>query len=530
MEHIYYEVGTSLLAKPQALCDLVEFEAGHSCVVFCNSPSDADFADVILKKRGIASLKLIGYVPQIKLSKAIQQLQKKEITVLVLTDVAARGVPLEEFSVVINYSVPADPEVYFQRFVAGGETAERETKTKKILSLVSAMDITNFHFLKKLGKAEFVQAEPPTAEQIFAGKFTQLRDQAVERAEAGEPALTELVDKVLADDKSREIVSFLLNNTLTVIPALRAATAPVREERSEFDEDEFEDDSSQPDFDKLERGGGRRGGRDRRESRGGSDRGDRGGRGERGNRGAGRGRFQDEFRADEDRQPAFLGEDDGNGGQRGRDRGDRGGRGDRGDRSPRGERSLRDGREGGRRQRQPRRPMMVDKEARLYVGSGSNQGLSEDALKEQVASSCGVGVETIHRVSVRGAYSFVDVPEDVADQVVEKLSEADAPGAKGDKYFVKRAVTLSIPREPTAEELAALQSESQSDGDDQYGSSDEGSESYEDRRGNGGRRRHGRNVRGRDTDSHDSESHESSDDGEGDDQEGPTLLAVDDQA
>jgi hypothetical protein len=507
MEHIYYEVGTSLLAKPQALCDLVEFEAGHACVVFCNSPSDADFADVILKKRGISSLKLIGYVPQIKLSKAIQQLQKKEITVLVLTDVAARGVPLEEFEVVINYSVPADPEVYFQRFIAEGES-----KTKRVLSLVSAMDITNFHFLKKLGKAEFVQAEPPTPAQIFAGKFTQLRDQAVERAEAGEPALTELVDKVLADDKSREIVSFLLNNTLTVIPALRAATAPAREERSEFEEDEFEDDSSQPDFDKLERGGGRRGGRDRREGRGGRDRGDRdrgarGERGDRGNRGAGRGRYQDDFSEDDDRQPAFLSEEGGDGeGRRGR-----GGR-DRGGRRERGERSLQDGREGGRRQRQPRKPMVVDKEARLYVGSGANQGLSEQALKEQVVSSCGVGADEIHRVSVRGAYSFVDVPEKVADQVVEKLAEADAPGAKGSKYFVKRAVTLSIPRDPTPEELAAMQSENE----ERYESDDDGAGSYDNRRGNGGRRRPSRDEQG--------------DDAGGDDEEGPTLLAVDDQA
>jgi superfamily II DNA/RNA helicase len=54
MEHIYFEVGTSLLAKPQALCDLVEYESGHSVIIFCNSPSDADFADVILKKRGVA--------------------------------------------------------------------------------------------------------------------------------------------------------------------------------------------------------------------------------------------------------------------------------------------------------------------------------------------------------------------------------------------------------------------------------------------------------------------------------------------
>jgi ATP-dependent RNA helicase DeaD len=507
MEHIYYEVGTSLLAKPQALCDLVEFEAGHSCVVFCNSPSDADFADVILKKRGLSSLKLIGYVPQIKLSKAIQQLQKKEITALVLTDVAARGVPLEEFEVVINYSIPADPEVYFQRFAAEGET-----KTKKVLSLVSAMDITNFHFLKKLGKAEFVQAEPPTADQVMAGKFDQLRDQAVARVEAGEPALTELVDKVLADSKSREIVSYLLNNTLSVIPALRAATAPARDERSEFDEEEFEDDSSQPDFDKLERGGRRGGGRDRdrRESRGGRDRdrGDRGGRGERGNRGGRGGRYQDDF-VDEDRQPSFLAEGEGNGGERrgrGRDR-DRGGRGERG------ERGQYEGRDGGRRQRQPRKPMVVDKEARLYVGSGSKQGVSADALKEQVASACGVAAEEVHRVSVRGAYSFIDVSEKVADEVVEKLAQADLPGSKGGKYFVKRAVTLSIPRDPTPEELAAMQSESESDS---YGGSDEGSESYDEDRGSS------RGRRSRRDESHDDEG--------GSEEEGPTLLAVDDQA
>ncbi len=493
MEHIYYEVGTSLLAKPQALCDLVEFEAGHTCVVFCNSPSDADFADVILKKRGVASLKLIGYVPQIKLSKAIQQLQKKEITALVLTDVAARGVPLEEFDVVINYSVPTDPEVYFHRFVADGET-----KTKKVLSLVAAMDIANFHFLKKLGKVEFTQAEPPTAEALFASKFTQLREQAIERAAAGEASLDDLVKKVLSDDKASEIVALLLNNTLSVIPALKAATAPSREERSEFDEDEIEDDVGQPDFDR--RDGGRRGGRDRRDSRGGRDRGDRGDRGGRGERG-GRGRFRDEsFDEDDDRQPAYLADED-DGGERGErgDRGDRGGRrgGRRGDRRERDH----DGRDGGRRgrHREPRKPMMIDKEARLYVGAGSKQGLSEDALKEQVASACGLAANDVHRVSVRGAYSFVDVSENVADQVVEKLAGSDLPG-KGGKFFVKKAVTLAIPREPTAEELAAMQSQDR--GSDRYDSGDAG---YEDDRGG--------DTRG---------GHDQVDDG-------PTLLAVDDQ-
>jgi ATP-dependent RNA helicase DeaD len=496
MEHIYYEVGTSLLAKPQALCDLVELESGHSCVVFCNSPSDADFADVILKKRGLASLKLIGYVPQIKLSKAIQQLQKKEITALVLTDVAARGVPLEEFDVVINYSIPADPEVYFHRFAAEGET-----KTKKVVSLVSAMDLTNFHFLKKLGKAEFVQAELPTPDQLFASKFNSLREQALERAEAGETGLAELAQTVLGDEKAKEIVSFLLNNTLTVIPALKAAAAPAREERSEFDDEEVEDEVGQPDFDR--RDGGRRGGRDRgdrggdrRDARGGRggrdrDRGDRGGRGGDRDDRRGGGRFRDEsFGDDEDRQPAYLADDEGNG------EGRRGG-GRRGDRRERGGEGRGDDRGEGRRgrQREPRKPVVVDKQARLYVGAGSKQGVSKDDLAQQVISSCGLEAGDVHRISVRGSYSFVDVPEKVADQVIEKLGDVAVAG-KGDKYFVKRAVTLSIPRDPTPEELAAMQQRDES-------------ESYNEGAG-------------------EERAHEGSYDDAGDD-EGPTMLAVDDQ-
>jgi len=480
MEHIYYEVGTSLLAKPQALCDLVELESGRTVVVFCNSPSDADFADVILKKRGIASVKLIGYVPQIKLSKAVQQLKNREITALVLTDVAARGVPLEEFEVVVNYSIPADPEVYFTRFVTEGET-----KTKKVASLVAAVDISNFHLLKKLGKAEFTQVQPPTPEQLFSSKFTTLRDQAIEKAAAGDASLNELVEKVLSDDKSREIVTLLLNNTLSVIPSLKAAAAPAREERSEFDEED--DEVGQPDFDRLERSGDRgdrgdRRGRDRRGGRGGRDtrgnRDDRDNRGNRDDRGNRRQRADSFDDGDDGYQPQPHDEDSGE--RRGSRRGRGGERG--GDRGGEGRRQ---------RHREPRKPMVVDKEARLYVGVGSNKGMSSDELKEQVVSSCGVQPTDIHRISMRGAYAFVDVPEGVADQVVQKLGETEAKGT-GEKYFVKKAVTLSIPREPTAEELAALQAEDRMSADGHH------------------------------------EEMDHRDDRESD--EGQTLLAVDDQA
>ena len=238
MEHLFYEVGTSLLAKPQALCDLMELEAGHSAIIFCNSPSDADFAEVILKKRGIPAIKLVGYVPQIKLSKAIQQVQKKEVSALVLTDVAARGIPLEEFEIVVNYSVPTDPEVYFHRYASETQSG---CKTKKVLSLVAALDLSNFHYLKKLGTVEFTQGELPSPESIFLGKFNQLRDQAVERALLNDSGIAQLVDKVMSDSQARDIVALLLHNTVTVLPSLKAAPAQPAEEEGDYgDEQEGE--------------------------------------------------------------------------------------------------------------------------------------------------------------------------------------------------------------------------------------------------------------------------------------------------
>ena len=486
MEHIYFEVGTSLLAKPQALCDILELETGHSCIVFCNSPSDADFADVILKKRGVSSLKLVGYVPQIKLSKAIQQIQKKEVGCLVLTDVAARGVPLDDFDIVINYSVPTDPEVYFHRY----SESETERKTKKVISLVAALDLSNFHYLKKLGKLEFAQGTLPSPEELFVAKFKQLRDQAVEKALLSDAAVGQLVDKVLADSNARDIVALLLHNTMTVLPSLKAA--PAADDSGDFAGEEDEEGGQRGD-----RGG--RGGR-----QGGGRRGDRGDRG-------GRGRWQDqdesEFEDDDDNSQArFLGggdsQEEGQGGRRGRrgdrqrgDRQDRGGRRDRGDRGERGDRGDREERSSEPRQRQQRKPIVVDKEARLYVGAGATQGVSSEALTQDVINLCGLNSTDVHRVTVRENYSFVDVAEGIADQVVDKLSESSVPST-GSKYYVKKAVTLSIPREGASEESQA---------------SDSGFEGGET---NGSHESH--------------ESHESHDAHEA--EGGPTLLAVDDQA
>jgi hypothetical protein len=115
--------------------------------------------------------------------------------------------------------------------------------------------------------------------------------------------------------------------------------------------------------------------------------------------------------------------------------------------------------------------------------------VSGDALTQDVINVCGLNSTDVHRVTVRENYSFVDVPEALADQVVEKLAESSVPST-GSKYHVKKAVTLSIPREGAAEE------------------SQQGDVGFEGAETNGSHEPH-------------QGTHEA---------EGPTLLAVDDQA
>ena len=126
------------------------------------------------------------------------------------------------------------------------------------------------------------------------------------------------------------------------------------------------------------------------------------------------------------------------------------------------------------------------------MGLGSNEGVTAEDLSKQVTEACGLEEGAVHKVSIRGAYSYVDVAEDIADSVVEKLGEASVAG-KDEKFFVKRAITLSIPRDPTPEELAAMTPSAEDSQDDSV-------------------------TEGRD---------EVTDHGE---EDGPTLLAVDEQA
>jgi len=414
--HYFCEVSGELLAKPSALSDMHEAEGLPPTLLFCNSPSDADFVEVLLKKRGIGAAKLIGYVPPPKAARALERLAAKEVSVLVVTDIAARGLNLHDFKVVVNYSVPNDPDIYLQRsgLAASGDSDDKikfvqakSGQPGRVVSIVSPLDIANFHYLKKAVELDFRKLELPTAADLLRARADNFQRQAVDKFGLWDENLRQLAAELIKGKDSTAVMAMLLHNTLEVIPQLHANLDKASFERDFPDEDEEE---RRDDGGRGRRHAGReRSWHDRDHRRGsGSSRDDRG----HDYQGA-----SDDQYAEEQYTENRI-------------------------------RSERGGRKNGRDREYYDVPRV--KEDRLYIGQGYASGLNQDHLLSAITQNCGVAADNVHRISVREQYAFIDVPEELSSKVVDGLNNSEGP--QGNKLFVKKAITIVSAREPGPEE------------------------------------------------------------------------------
>ena len=382
--HYYVEVGGDLLAKPSALCDLIESEAGKACLVFCNTPSDADFIEVLLKKRGVRVRKLIGHISQAKLSSSIEQIRNEEIQVLVVTDVAAQGLRLRDFELCIIHATHSDPEIYLERT---GQTGDNEGGPAKVVSLVGPLDITHFHYIKKIVQITIEKLDLPDASKLAGARLERIRQDALKRNAMNNEKIASLVPLILEDSNRQEIVAYLLQNTLEVLPAL----SPAAEAKESFEEGK----------------GNSRYNRNDRGSRGSdrSDRDERNGRGRRGSESRGRSQSRDE----EDHDNSYGNYD---------------------------------------QQKDDRNFIPPKREIRLYIGHGTASGFGKEKFMEILANNSNTPAEEVKRFSERPHYCFVDLSEEFAQSTIDSLSGISIDG--GSPLFIKKAIQIPVPRDDTA--------------------------------------------------------------------------------
>ncbi|MBT4002322.1 MAG: DEAD/DEAH box helicase, partial [Chloroflexi bacterium] len=156
--------------KLAAITRLFEMEDISSALVFARTRISTGELAHELSRRGFTAEALNGDLSQDARIRVLNRFREHKIKVLVATDVAARGLDIDDISHVFNYDLPQDPEVYVHRV---GRTG-RAGKDGVAITLLTPKDKGRIHRIERYTKQQMTQATLPTVAEIWAGREERL--------------------------------------------------------------------------------------------------------------------------------------------------------------------------------------------------------------------------------------------------------------------------------------------------------------------------------------------------------------------
>jgi len=160
IDHQYYV--TQHHNRFETLRRLLDFTPGIYGIIFTRTKQDAQEVSEKLMKMGYHVSPLHGDMDQKMRSKVMERFKSKALQCIVATDVAARGLDVNDITHVINYELPDDPEVYTHR---SGRTA-RAGKSGICMSIVSPKQISNIRQIERLVKQKFHKSDIPDGAEV----------------------------------------------------------------------------------------------------------------------------------------------------------------------------------------------------------------------------------------------------------------------------------------------------------------------------------------------------------------------------
>ncbi len=169
-DQIYFEVKRA--DKFEALCRIIDVEADFYGLIFCRTRRDVDSIADGLLDRGYTVDKMHGDISQAQREKTLQNFRRGTISILIATDVAARGIDVENITHVINYSIPQNPEAYIHRIGRTGRAGNEGTA----ITFVTPAEFRKLGFIERITKSEIRRETVPQIHEIIKIKKDQIRE------------------------------------------------------------------------------------------------------------------------------------------------------------------------------------------------------------------------------------------------------------------------------------------------------------------------------------------------------------------
>ena len=213
VEHHYYMVNAR--DRYQALRRICDVNAGIYGIVFCRTRRETkDVADKLMQD-GYNADALHGELSQSQRDYVMKRFRQKSIQILVATDVAARGIDINELTHVINYNLPDDNEIYIHR---SGRTGRAGNKGISII-IAHSRERRKIQSIEKMLKKELLLKKVPSGEEICEIQLLKLVDKVINtkvgpQIEKYIPAINEKLSHLDKEELIKHFVSTEFNRFL----------------------------------------------------------------------------------------------------------------------------------------------------------------------------------------------------------------------------------------------------------------------------------------------------------------------------
>jgi ATP-dependent RNA helicase DeaD len=165
IRQVYYEAEED--EKFHLTTKIISIERPDSCILFCNTREKVETLLAKMQHKGYFCGSLHGGMEQRDRLHSIHDFKRGEFQFLIATDVAARGIHIDDISLVVNYDMPLDNESYVHRI---GRTG-RAGNVGKAITLVTRSEYRTLQGIEEYVHYKIPQQETPTVEEVAAGEL-----------------------------------------------------------------------------------------------------------------------------------------------------------------------------------------------------------------------------------------------------------------------------------------------------------------------------------------------------------------------
>ena len=183
--------------KMEALNLLLRFHMPNRALIFCNTKRMVDELGEYLNNHGFSAESIHGDLKQVQRTRVMNEFKRGRVGILIATDVAARGIDVNDLDYVINYDIPMNTEYYIHRI---GRTGRAGKSGHSITLFSGKRQLRSLQELSRAIKAEIRQDTLPSREEIQAREYARNIESVIGAVEGGvgagyEPMVAQLTEQ-----------------------------------------------------------------------------------------------------------------------------------------------------------------------------------------------------------------------------------------------------------------------------------------------------------------------------------------------